>query len=69
MHSGDIFVANFHKVTDEKKITERKVVCPNCGKAMPIRIMELRGILKYSILCKGCKQVSVVEVKDIESHE
>lgn len=56
-------------MTDEKKITERKVVCPNCGKAMPIRIMELRGILKYSILCKGCKQVSVVEVKDIESHE
>lgn len=42
-----------------------KVACPLCGKALPLRIVRLEGRLRYTILCKGCKQLSEVEIKDI----
>ncbi|MEZ3418354.1 MAG: hypothetical protein K1V99_03155 [Bacteroidales bacterium] len=32
----------------------RKVVCPMCGKAFPVRILELNGTLRYSLRCKEC---------------
>ncbi len=42
-----------------------KVACPQCGKALPVRIMELEGRLRYSIVCRNCKAMSEVEIRDI----
>ncbi len=52
---------------DGKMKTDRevKVVCPQCGKALPVRIMELEGRLRYSIVCRSCKAKSEVEIRDI----
>lgn len=47
----------------EKK--EIKVACPQCGKALPIRILKLEGRLRYSIVCHNCKAKSEVEIQDI----
>lgn len=43
-----------------------KVACPLCGKALPVRIVELRGSLRYTILCRSCKRMSEVEIRDIQ---
>jgi transcription elongation factor Elf1 len=43
---------------------EMKVVCPQCGKALPIRFLRLEGRLRYSIVCHGCKAKSEVEIQD-----
>lgn len=43
----------------------RKVVCPMCGKAFPVRILELNGTLRYSLRCKECGGESEIEIKDI----
>lgn len=51
------------KVTREAKGV--KVACPLCGKALPLRIVSLQGRLRCTILCKSCKQLSEVEIKDI----
>lgn len=39
-----------------------KVVCPRCGKAIPMRILSLEGTLRYSIHCRQCKEMSIVEL-------
>jgi len=46
-----------------------KVVCPRCGKALPMRILAIEGSLRYSIRCTECKKVSEVEISEWpESH-
>lgn len=40
-----------------------KVACPQCGKALPVRILELNGRLRYSIVCRNCKAKSEVEIQ------
>lgn len=47
---------------DSRKYT--KVVCPRCGKAIPVRILDLHGSLRYSISCKNCKEISEVEIRN-----
>lgn len=42
-----------------------QLTCPRCGKSIPVRIISLRGNLKISIKCRGCKCVSEVELEDI----
>jgi len=51
---------------DEKKGIKKevKVVCPQCGKALPVRIIELKGRLRYSIVCRNCKAKSEVEIQE-----
>lgn len=51
----------------EKKAVRKevKLVCPQCGKALPVRIIELEGRLRYSLVCHKCKAKSEVEIKDI----
>ena len=46
-----------------------RVCCPNCGKYMKVRILELRGELRFSLHCPSCKQQSTVELKDIQAGE
>lgn len=48
---------------NEQKL--RKIVCPVCGKATNVGILKLDGVLRYSLKCRSCKQVSEVEIKDI----
>lgn len=51
---------------DEKKGIKKEVtvVCPQCGKALPVRIIELKGRLRYSIVCRNCKAKSEVEIQE-----
>ena len=51
---------------DEKRPIKKevKVVCPQCGKALPVRILELEGRLRYSIVCHNCKAKSEVEIRE-----
>lgn len=51
-------------MTEEKLTRYIKVACPRCGKALPLRILELKGSLRYSILCRNCKETSEVEIKN-----
>lgn len=46
---------------DEKSYT--KVVCPCCGKAFSVRILELHGKLRMSLRCPDCKRISEVSVE------
>lgn len=48
---------------DKEKYT--KIACPRCGKPLPIRIIELKGKLRYSIKCKACGKISEVEIENI----
>lgn len=41
---------------------DRKIVCPRCGKALPLRIIELEGKIKLSLICKNCKQRSEITI-------
>lgn len=52
---------------DEKKSIRKevKLVCPQCGKALPVRILELKGKLRYSLVCRNCKAKSEVEIQEI----
>lgn len=51
---------------DEKKSIRKevKLVCPQCGKALPVRILELKGRLRYSLVCRNCKAKSEVEIQE-----
>lgn len=51
---------------DEKKSIRKevKLVCPQCGKALPVRILELKGKLRYSLVCRNCKAKSEVEIQE-----
>ena len=51
---------------DEKKSIRKevKLVCPQCGKAIPVRILELKGRLRYSLVCRNCKAKSEVEIQE-----
>ena len=62
-----IFAADFNEIMAENNDSKKevKVVCPQCGKALPVRIIELKGRLRYSIVCRNCKAKSEVEIKDI----
>lgn len=52
-------------MNEVKKETEYiKVACPCCGKALPMRILDLKGTLRYSVKCRNCKQESEVEIKN-----
>lgn len=44
-----------------------KVVCPQCGKTFPIRILAITGRLRYSIRCTDCKKMSEVEINSEET--
>ena len=46
-----------------------RVCCPNCGKYMKVRILELEGTLRLSMRCPSCKQESTLELKDIKAAE
>lgn len=46
-----------------EKETYTKVVCPQCGKALAVRILELQGRLRYSVRCPECKKVSEVVIE------
>lgn len=50
---------------NELEKTEIKVVCPQCGKVLPVRIIELKGKLRYSIVCHRCKAKSEIEIENI----
>lgn len=45
----------------------RKIACPCCGKALPVRILHLEGTLRYSVVCRNCKQKSEVEIREGQS--
>lgn len=51
---------------DDKNVIRKevKVVCPQCGKALPVRILELNGRLRYSLVCRNCKAKSEVEIRE-----
>lgn len=40
-----------------------KVACPYCGKALPVRILEFSGKLRYSVRCNECKRIGEVTVE------
>lgn len=42
-----------------------KIVCPACGKALPVRIVKLTGEMRCTVRCPRCGRTSVVEMKDI----
>jgi len=52
-----------------EKPTYYRVCCPNCGKFLKVRILELRGTLRYSLYCTSCKRSSVVELSDIKASD
>ena len=49
-------------MSEEKRFT--KVVCPRCGKTIPLHFLEIRGSLGYSLRCPDCKRVSEVEISE-----
>ena len=44
-----------------------QVRCPLCGKMIPVRVKELRGMLRLSVRCPQCKRVSNIELQDISA--
>jgi len=56
-------------MVEMEKPTYYRVCCPNCGKFLKVRILELRGTLRYSLYCTSCKQSSVVELSDIKARQ
>lgn len=50
--------------TEKEKYT--KIACPRCGKPLPVRIISLKGKLRYSLKCKNCGKVSEIEIEDIK---
>lgn len=42
-----------------------KIVCPQCGKPFPVRILKLEGKIRYSVKCKSCGRISEIEIEDI----
>jgi transcription elongation factor Elf1 len=51
---------------EKKEQKLRKIICPRCGKATNVGIIKLDGVLRYSLKCRACKEVSEVEIKDIQ---
>lgn len=47
--------------TKDKNVV--KVTCPYCGKALPVRILEFSGKLRYSVRCNECKRLGEVTVE------
>lgn len=43
-----------------------KLVCPMCGKALPVRIVRLTGEMRCTVRCPRCGRTSSVEMKDIQ---
>lgn len=41
-----------------------KVVCPQCGKILPVRILDLNGRIKFSVKCRSCGKVSEIAIED-----
>lgn len=46
-----------------------RVCCPNCGKYMKVRILDLEGTVRLSLRCPSCKQDSTLELKDIKARQ
>lgn len=44
-----------------------QVRCPLCGKTFPVRVKELKGVLRLSVRCPQCKRVSSLELQDINA--
>ena len=51
---------------EKKEQKLRKIVCPVCGKATNVGIIRLDGVIRYSLKCRSCKNISEVEIKDIQ---
>jgi transcription elongation factor Elf1 len=49
-----------------EKDTYEKIICPCCGKPLPVRILSLEGKLRYSVKCKACGKVSEVAIENIK---
>jgi hypothetical protein len=49
-----------------KTVTERKfdepVICANCGKKLPVEIVEVESSATVAAFCKHCKTVTVVHI-------
>ena len=50
---------------EAKKVLEmgftEQVTCGNCGKKLPVQIMDVCGGASIAIFCKHCKMVTILE--------
>lgn len=40
----------------------QQVTCGNCGKKLPVEILDIHGGAAIAIFCKHCKMVTILEV-------
>lgn len=60
-----IFVAKASECMEKKEKKVRKIVCPACGKATNVSIIQLDGELRFSLRCRSCKEESEIVLKNI----
>ena len=49
------------KTRSDRPLT-RMVTCAECGKKLPVEIMEVDGSATIGIFCKHCKTITILRV-------
>lgn len=53
---------------ESKKVVKmdfaEQVTCENCGKKLPVEIINVQSRAVIAIFCKHCKMVTILEVKN-----
>ena len=51
-------------MNEKEHIKFTKIACPQCGRPFPVRILDLKGKIRFSVKCKSCGKVSEIAIGD-----